>query len=203
MTILVCPLSHVARLVEARAPELVVSLLDPGWTFPELGSAFQDRHLRLRLHDVHSSRDGEVAPTTSHIDDLLAFVGRWQRTGPMLFHCRAGIGRSPAAAFIAACFLNPEIAELEVAKALRRASPTARPNESLIGLADGVMGRGGRMSTAIAETGRGLPWPAVDEGFVFEMPLLIPPNHCIQRTRRLRSASMLGLYRRRVADASR
>jgi predicted protein tyrosine phosphatase len=176
MTILVCPLSHVARLVEARAPELVVSLLDPGWTFPELGSAFQDGHLRLRLHDVHSSRDGEVAPTTSHIDDLLAFVGRWQRTGPILFHCRAGIGRSPAAAFIAACFLNPEAAELEVARSLRRVSPTSRPNESLIGLADGVMGRGGRMSTAIAETGRGLPWPAVDEGFVFEMPLLIRPN---------------------------
>jgi predicted protein tyrosine phosphatase len=176
MTILVCPLSHVTRLVEARAPELVVSLLDPEWTFPELGSAFQDRHLRLRLHDVHSAKDGEVAPTSSHIDRLLAFVARWQRTGPMLFHCRAGIGRSPAAAFIAACFLNPEIAELEIAEALRRVSPTARPNESLIGLADGVMGRRGRMSTAITETGRGLPWPGIDEGIPFEMPLRTRPT---------------------------
>ena len=176
MTILVSPLSHVVRLVEVRAPELVVSLLDPGWAFPEFGSAFQTRHLRLRLHDVHSSSDGEIAPTTTHIDDLLAFVARWQRTRPILFHCRAGIGRSPAAAFIAACFLNPEIDELEAARALRRASPTARPNEFLIGLADDVMGRRGRMRAAIIETGRGLPWPEVDEGFSFELPAFTKPN---------------------------
>jgi len=182
MTILVCPLSHVALLIEARAPELVVSLLDPEGIFPELGSVFQDRHLRLRFHDVHSAGDGQIAPTMGHIDELLAFVGRWQRTGPILFHCRAGIGRSPAAAFIAACFFNPEVAELEVARALRSASPTARPNESLIGLADGLMGRGGRMITAIAETGRGLPWPAADEGPAFEMPLLIRPNKALEPT---------------------
>ena len=88
MTILVCPLSHVVQLVEARAPELIVSLLDPGWVFPEFGSAFQDRHLRLRLHDVHSSCDGQIAPATKHIDDLLTFVARWQRTGPIVFLCR-------------------------------------------------------------------------------------------------------------------
>jgi predicted protein tyrosine phosphatase len=170
MTILGCPLSQVTRLVEARAPELVVSLLDPGWTFPELGLAYQVRYLRLRLHDVHSPGEGEVAPAMSHVDDLLAFLGRWQRTGSILFHCRAGIGRSPAAAFIAACCFNPDVAEVEVAKALRRAFPTARPNESLIELADGVMRRGGRMSKAIAETGRGLPWPDVDEGRPFELP---------------------------------
>ena len=182
MTFWVCPLSQVAQLVETRAPELIVSLLDPGWVFPEFGSALQGRHLRLRLHDVHSSSDGEIAPATKHIDDLLAFLGRWQRSGPILFHCRAGIGRSPAAAFIAACFLNCEVDELEVASTLRRVSPTARPNESLIRLADGVMGRCGRMSTAIAETGRGLPWPEVDEGFAFPTARTIQPNAAAEPT---------------------
>lgn len=176
MTLLGCPLSQVTRLAETRAPELVVSLLDPGSTFPELGSAFHDRHLRLSFHDVHSANSGEIAPTKKHIEDLLAFVARWQRRGPMLFHCRAGIGRSPAAAFIAACFLNPEISELEVAAALRRVSVTARPNQSLVALGDDVMGRRGRMSTAIEVTGRGLPWPATDEGVPFELPSRIPPK---------------------------
>lgn len=189
MTLLGCPLSQVTRLAETRAPELIVSLLDPGSTFPELGSAFHDRHLRLRFHDVHSASDGEIAPTSRHIDDLLAFVARWQRRGPILFHCRAGIGRSPAAAFIAACFLNPEISELEVAKTLRRVSLTARPNQSLVALADDVMGRRGRMSTAIEETGRGLPWPAADEGIPFELPSRIPLNQAPEPTRLARGSS--------------
>jgi predicted protein tyrosine phosphatase len=178
MTILVCPLSHVARLVEARAPELIVSLLDPGWAFPEFGSAFHDRHLRLRLHDVHSSHDGQIAPATKHIDDLLVFVARWQRTGPMLLHCRAGIGRSPAVAFITACFCSPHADEFEIAQALRIASPTARPNEVLVKLADEAMGRGGRMQAAMSQTGRGLPWPAIDEGVPFELPAVYERPRC-------------------------
>ena len=69
---------------------------------------------------------------------------------------------------IAACSRWPSIPELEIARELRRAAPLARPNGRMIGLADELMGRQGRMSEAMSETGRGLPWIEVDEGDPFE-----------------------------------
>jgi predicted protein tyrosine phosphatase len=169
MKILVCPLSKVMSMVASHAPERIVSVLDPSATFPETGPAYFGRHLRLHFHDVHVSTEGQVVPTAKHIDDLLAFLTPWSRTAPILIHCRAGIGRSTAAAFIAACLHNPHTDEQEIAGALRRAAPLARPNETLIKLADAAMRRNGRMSAAIAETGRNLPWIAVDEGVPFAM----------------------------------
>jgi predicted protein tyrosine phosphatase len=170
MTILVCPLSKVMNIIATRAPERIISLLDPDFSFPEAGPAYLGRHLRLHLHDVHLPTEGHILPTTKHIDDLLTFLSHWNQTAPILIHCRAGIGRSPAAAFIAACLHNPHVDERYIAVALRRASPLARPNEVLIKLADAAMSRKGRMSSAIAKTGRDLPWTSIDENMPFEMP---------------------------------
>jgi predicted protein tyrosine phosphatase len=177
MTIVVCPLSKVAALVEAHAPERIVSLLDPDFAFPEAGPAYAGKHLRLRLHDAHVAAPGQVLPAMEHVHELLAFVRRWDRSAPILVHCRAGIGRSTATAFITACLHNPHASEHEIALALRRASPLARPNETLIELADGALARGGRMYGAIVETGRDLSWKEVElalrsegEGRPFEMP---------------------------------
>ena len=171
MTILVSPLSRVLSVVRTRAPERIVSVLEPGFMFPDFGSGYAGRYLRLSLHDVHMSTDGHVGPSAKHIAELLAFLDTWARTGPVLIHCRAGIGRSTAAAFIASCLFNPHADELELAQALRSASPSARPNESLVALADAAMNRGGRMNRAISETGRGLAWPTIDESVPFELPV--------------------------------
>jgi predicted protein tyrosine phosphatase len=168
--IIVCPLSKLEQMVTAHAPERVVSLLDPDFGFPELGPAYQDRHLRLHLHDVHEPAPGQVAPTPKHIEQLLAFLETWQRSSPLLVHCRAGIGRSTATAFIAACLHNPQIDEHTIALELRRASRLARPNLVLVKLADAAMGRSGRMATAIEETGRDLGWHECDENDPFEIP---------------------------------
>jgi len=157
-------------MIAAHKPERIISLLDPGFKFPKTGPAYFDRDLRLQFHDVHIPMQGDVAPNTQHVEELLAFLEPWSRSAPILIHCRAGIGRSTATAFITACLHNPRIDELTIAKALRRASPNARPNETLIKLADAAMGRNRRMSKAMAETGRGLPWIEVDENVPFEMP---------------------------------
>jgi predicted protein tyrosine phosphatase len=177
MTIIVCPLSKVATMVAARAPERIVSLLDPDFTFPETGPDYAGKHLRLRVHDAHVAAAGQVLPGKEHVDQLLAFVAQWDRSAPILVHCRAGIGRSTATAFITACLHNPHAAEREIALALRRASPLARPNETLIKLADAALGRRDRMSRAISDTGRNLSWNEVElalssegEGRAFEMP---------------------------------
>ncbi|MCG2785885.1 MAG: tyrosine protein phosphatase [Anaerolineae bacterium] len=177
MKILVCPLSKVMNMVDIHTPERIVSLLDPNYAFPETGPAYFNRHLRLCFNDIHVSTKGQVLPTAKHIDELLAFISLWSRKAPILIHCRAGIGRSTATAFITACLHNPKADEMEIASALRRASPLARPNETLIQLADAAMSRSGRMNNAIAETGRNLSWPEVieplksyDEGVPFEIP---------------------------------
>ncbi len=176
MTIIVCPLSKVANLVAAWAPERIVSLLDIDSAFPETGSVHAGKHLRLRFHDAHVATPGQVLPGPEHVAELLAFVSQWDRSAPILIHCRAGIGRSTAAAFITACLHNPHVAEYEIALALRRASPLARPNETLITLADAALGRRDRMCRAISDTGRDLSWSQVElalrsegEGRAFEM----------------------------------
>ena len=175
MIIVVCPLSKVLSMVATHTPERIVSLLDPGFAFPETGPAYFGHHLRLHFHDVHTPTEGQVVPTAKHVDELLAFVTSWSRHAPILIHCRAGIGRSTAVAFIVACLHNPHADEWAIADALRRASPLARPNETLIKLADAAMRRNGRMSEAIAETGRDLPWIEVDEGVPFEMSATFGP----------------------------
>jgi len=169
VTIVVCPLSRVSEMVATYAPERVVSVLDPHFTFPDLGAAYRDRHLQLRFHDVHAPADGDVAASVEHARELVAFLRAWQRERPLLVHCRAGVGRSTATAFIAACAVNPEADEYAIARELRRTSTNARPNERWVGIADRVLGRRGRMLRAIVDTGRGLPWIDVDENEPFEL----------------------------------
>lgn len=170
MTILVCPLSQVLQMVAEHAPERIVSLLDPGMTFPNAGPAYAERHLRLKFHDAHNATFGMIPPTAQHVDTLLDFLTGWSRQAPILIHCRAGIGRSTATAFVTACLHNPQADEMEIAKVLRQTSANARPNETLVSLADAALGRSGRMIRAIEQTGRNLPWLTVGENIPFALP---------------------------------
>ena len=171
MAIIVCPLSHVADMIQAHAPERIVSLLDPEFAFPDAGPDYSNRHLRLHFHDIHVAMDNHVLPSVEHVGALLAFIGGWLRTAPLLIHCRAGIGRSTAAAYITACASSPDNNEYDIAVQLRQVAPLARPNETLIRLADRALGRDGRMSTAMTETGLNLPELEVYEGEPF---MLLP-----------------------------
>ena len=114
-----------------------------------------ERHLYLAVSDIVEPMPGQVLPDTTHLEDLLGFVHAWDRAEPMVIHCFAGVSRSTAAAYIAACALAPARDEFAIAKALRAASPTASPNARLIALADAALGRRGRMNEAIVSIGRG------------------------------------------------
>jgi predicted protein tyrosine phosphatase len=70
-------------------------------------------------------------------------------------HCFAGISRSTAGAYVAACALNPQRDELRIAQAIRRASPTAQPNARIVSIADALLKRDGRMVRAIDAIGPG------------------------------------------------
>jgi predicted protein tyrosine phosphatase len=171
VAILVCPLSRVQECADAWTPNRAISVLDPGHPTPEVGGLTPTHHLRLTFHDAHVAQPGVVLPGRSHLVQLLTFIERCAPDDRLLIHCRAGIGRSTATAFVVACQQFPAVAELDIARALRQVAPLARPNETLVRIADDVMARGGRMTHAIAETGRGLPWIEVSEGEPFELDI--------------------------------
>src|SRR5678816_3428422 len=104
MAIFVCPLSQLKKLLKQHKPASVVSILEPGSDFPQLGPAYAGRHLWLDFHDTRRPTSDLVMPTVIHMDRLLRFLNRWNPEKCLLIHCRGGISRSTAVAFIAACY---------------------------------------------------------------------------------------------------
>ncbi|WP_201837978.1 tyrosine phosphatase family protein [Microvirga zambiensis] len=154
-TLHVCPLSRLHDTVTATRASHVVSLMGVGAEVQRPAAIAAERHLFIGVSDIVEPREGYVLPAEEHIETLLAFVRAWGRESPLLFHCWAGISRSTAAAYIAACALAPERGEADLAAILRAASPSATPNARLIALADDILGRQGRMVDAIHTIGRG------------------------------------------------
>jgi predicted protein tyrosine phosphatase len=151
----VCSLALIAETVAKTGARSLVTLLSPGTEVQRPIAIHPARHLHLAFSDIVEATPGQVLPEASHLDELLGFVRAWDRAEPMLIHCYAGVSRSTAAAYIAACALAPKRDEFVIARSLRAASPTASPNILLVALADEKLGRRGRMSEAIAEIGRG------------------------------------------------
>jgi predicted protein tyrosine phosphatase len=133
----------------------LVSLLGPGDEILLPTAILPDGHLSMCFSDITKSYGKWPPPRAAHVLQLLDFVRGWNRTAPMVIHCFYGISRSTAAAFIAACALDPEGDEDDIARTIRAASPPARPNPRLIEIADDILKREGRMSSAIAAIGPG------------------------------------------------
>jgi predicted protein tyrosine phosphatase len=149
----VCSLSRVEATVAASGASHLVTLLHTPVKRPR--SIAAERHLFIGIADIVGPIRGMTEPAERHVHQLLAFVGAWDRTKPMVMHCFAGISRSTAGAFIALCHLLPDRPEAEVAQRLRDASPVASPNPRMVELADRIMGRDGRMVEAVNAIGLG------------------------------------------------
>jgi predicted protein tyrosine phosphatase len=153
----VCSLARLHQTVEETGAQHVVTLLKDTDLVRRPDGIAPDNHLILGLDDIVEPMDGYVAPGDEHVNRLLTFVRGWDRAKPLVVHCYAGISRSTAGAFVAACTLSPQRNELAIAEALRRSSATASPNLRIVSIADRMLGRGGRMVAAIETIGRGLP----------------------------------------------
>ena len=168
MKLIVSPLEHVPALCAAHQPSHLVSWLSPPAEAPEISLTFPpERRLLLASHDVAFETDGFQAPCDNDVARLLAFAAEWDGAHPMLVHCWAGVSRSTAAAYAIACAHSPH-SELDLALALRDASPGATPNPLIVALADARLGREGRMIEAIVQIGRGAE---VSLGAPFELRL--------------------------------
>lgn len=154
-TLHVCSLARLHETVAATGASHVVTLINDLTRVERPACIAAERHLLIGVSDIVEAMDGHILPAAEHVETLLAFVRAWGRASPMVVHCFAGISRSTAAAFVAACALKPERAEDDIARALRRASPIATPNRRLVAIADDILGRRGRMVGAIERIGRG------------------------------------------------
>jgi predicted protein tyrosine phosphatase len=164
----VCSLSRLHRTIEETGARHMVTLLRDLHLVTRPRCIDEDKHLLLGMDDIPEPADGYVAPCEEHVARLISFARGWDRATPLVVHCYAGISRSTAAAFVTACALNPERAELRIAQALRRRSDTASPNRRIVSIADDLLGRNGRMVGAIQAIGLGI---SAYEGTPFHLEL--------------------------------
>jgi predicted protein tyrosine phosphatase len=151
----VCSLARLHETVEGTGALHVITLLKQTDRVERPRSVAEANHLILGMDDIAAPMDGYIIPGEEHVTRLIDFVRGWDRTAPLVVHCFAGISRSTAGAYVAACALNPRRDEWAIARALRRASVTATPNSRIVSLADRMLGRDGRMVAAIDSIGRG------------------------------------------------
>jgi len=151
----VCSLARLHETVEETGALHVVTLLKQTDRVERPKSVAEANHLILGMDDIAVPMDGYIIPAEEHVNRLIEFVRGWDRARPLVVHCFAGISRSTAGAYVAACALNPRRDEFAIARELRRASATASPNIRIVSLADRTLGRDGRMVAAIESIGRG------------------------------------------------
>ena len=151
----VCPLSRLDETIVTTGARRLLTLLKHGTPFDRPASIAADQHLLLSMHDIVEEAPDMVAPARAHVESLIEFGRGWDRAAPLVVNCFAGISRSTASAYIIAAALAPTRGEAELARTLRRLSPSATPNIRLVALADDLLGRDGRMVEAVRSIGRG------------------------------------------------
>jgi predicted protein tyrosine phosphatase len=151
----VCSLAALPETVKTTGASHIMTVMAKVDQVQRPASVLEINHLRVQVDDITEHMDGFVAPCETHIEQILNFVRSWDRSAPMVVHCFAGISRSTASAFAAACMLNPHRDEIAIARQIRAASPIAQPNRLIVSLADRALGRDGRMLRALDEMGPG------------------------------------------------
>jgi predicted protein tyrosine phosphatase len=140
----------------ARAVTHVLSLLDPEWPTIEAFRGYgAHRRATLRFHDIIDPAAGMTPPTPAHVAEILRFgadleaAGADGGTGHLLVHCHMGVSRSTAAMLALLAQAGPDEAEDRLFARLREIRPQAWPNSLMVGHADDLLGRGGRLLAAL------------------------------------------------------
>ena len=119
----VCSLAALPETVKATGASHVLTVMARVDQVQRPDSVLEANHLRVQVDDIVEPIDGFVAPSDIHIERVLNFVRGWDRRAPLVVHCYAGISRSTASAFAAACMLNPHRDEMAIARADPRRLP--------------------------------------------------------------------------------
>jgi predicted protein tyrosine phosphatase len=151
----VCSLAALADTVRTTGASHILTVMANVDQVQRPRSVLEANHLKVAMDDISEPVEGFIVPNDSHITQVLTFIRGWNREAPLVVHCYAGISRSSASAFAAACALNPHRDEASIARQIRAASPIAQPNRLIVALADKALGRQGRMLRALDEMGPG------------------------------------------------
>lgn len=137
--------THVLSLLDPECPELAV--------FAEYA---EHERVEFRFHDIIDPIPGQIMPDRDVVAAILDFgavLATWtkaDRPCRVLVHCHMGVSRSTAAMVTLLSFLCPDRSEAEVFEQLRRIRPQAWPNSVMIGHADTLLGREGRLLAALS-----------------------------------------------------
>lgn len=134
----------------------VLSILDPGYPEPPAFARYDAHHrLTLRFHDIIGPWPGWQAPERADVEALIAFGAELDAAGGglrhLLVHCHAGVSRSTAAMATLLTRHAPPGGEARVFERIRGIRPQAWPNSRMVGFADELLGRGGRMVAALQD----------------------------------------------------
>ena len=151
----VCGLDELDAHREGRATH-VLSILDPDYPEPAAFAAYDPHHrLTLRFHDIIGPWPGWAAPEPEHVESLIAFGAGLDAAGEslthLLVHCHAGISRSTAALATLLARHTASGDEPAIFARIRQIRPIAWPNSRMIGFADELLGRQGRLSAALRD----------------------------------------------------
>jgi predicted protein tyrosine phosphatase len=139
-----------------RAVTHVLSILDPAFPDPEAFETYDPHHRTvLRFHDAIEPFPGAILPQPDHVEAILAFGHDLQQgaaergDGHLLIHCHAGISRSTAAMAMLLAQVYPDESEDGIFARLQAIRPQAWPNSRMIGFADAMLSRKGRLTAAL------------------------------------------------------
>ena len=149
----ICGLQELCTFQDAAVTH-VLSILDPGYPDPVDFSVYPPhQRLTLRFDDILDPQPGMALPQHEHIEQLLDFGRGLTLDGDplrhLLIHCHAGVSRSTASMVTLLAEARPDADEDSLFAEIRAIRPQAWPNSLMVGMADEILGRGGRLSAAL------------------------------------------------------
>jgi predicted protein tyrosine phosphatase len=150
----ICGLTELASF-QGAAVTHVLSILDPDYPDPEDFAGYSPhKRLTLRFDDIIDPLPGMMLPERRHIEELLQFgeglaASIGDPLGHLLVHCHAGISRSTASMATLLAEARPDADEDTLFAHIREIRPQAWPNSRMIGMADELLGRNGRLTAAL------------------------------------------------------
>ena len=119
----VCSLAALPDTVRSTGASHILTIMAKVDQVQRPESVLEANHLKVSVDDITEMAEGFVVPSEVHVEQVLNFVRGWDRSAPLVVHCYAGISRSTASAFAAACLLNLHRDEIAIARQIRAASP--------------------------------------------------------------------------------
>lgn len=134
----VTDIHNAQKLIDQKWPSKIITLLGPAMSHKKDIQSTGPHHLRITFDDITVAMPKWIAPTASHIEEILSFSKNFNSDDRVLIHCRGGISRSTSTAIgvLIQHGLSPEDAFVYV----KTQSRDMDPNELVLSYMDYQLG---------------------------------------------------------------